>query len=164
MGEQNIIFNKAKNKALGCLARRMHTKKELVDKLVRYGIDRDIAIEVALWAEEYGFIDDAEYARVYINECINSKKYGTRRIKQALIYKGIDANTIEDIMCEFEFDEGEALVPLVEKKLAGNFERKNIDKAVRHFIAKGYSYSDIKSAIGQIKDDIELAGSDDFEE
>ncbi len=164
MGEENISFDKAKNKALGCLARRMHTKKELVDKLVRYGTERDIAHEVALWAEEYGFINDLEYARVYINECINSKKYGARRIKQALIYKGIDANTIEDAMYEFEFDEGELLVPLVEKKLGGNFERKNIDKTVRHFILKGYSFSDIKSAIEQVKDDIEFAGSDDFEE
>lgn len=163
MGEQNTNFDKAKNKALGVLARRMHTKKELVDKLVRGGFDEDIACEVSLWAEEYGFINDEEYTRMYIGECMNSKKYGVRRIKQALLFKGVDANTIEDVLCETEFDEAESLEPLVQKKLSGNYERKNIDKVVRHFMGKGFSYPDIKRAIEHVKSDIELDGGDEFE-
>ena len=163
MGEENIIFEKAKNKALSSLARRMYTGKELCDKLIKYQIAPEIAAEAVEWAKEYGFVNDLEYARMYINECINSKKYGMRRIKQALIYKGIDAYTIEDALAEVEFEEREMLIPLVEKKLAGNFDRKNVDKVIRHFAGRGYSFSDIKSAIGQIKDDIEFAGSDDFE-
>lgn len=163
MGEENVSFDKAKKRALDILARRAYTKKELTDKLVRYEIDRDIASEAVLWAEEYGFVNDEEYARAYASECVNSKKYGMRRVKQALAYKGIDPNTIEDVLCELEIDEKEKLLPLVEKKLAGNFERKNTDKTIRYFMNKGYSFSDIRSAIEQVKDDTEFMGRDDFE-
>lgn len=153
MKKQTVnTFEGAKNKAMNLLSYRMHTKKELTDKLLRSGIDEQFAFEAADWAQEYGFINDEEYARTFISDCINIKKYGIRRIKQALLFKGIDAYTIEDVLSEFEFDESEALVSLVKKKLGGNFERKNIDKTVRHFAGKGYSFSDIKSGINKIKD------------
>ena len=153
-------FDKAKNKALNILSRRMHTKKELSDKLLRQDFGDEIVSDVCEWACEYGFINDKEYARAYIQDCICSKKYGIKRIKQALLYKGIDAYTIEDVIYEFDFCEKDTLISLVEKKLDGNFERKNIDKTIRHFIAKGYEFSDIKSAISSIKEDFDF-GKDD---
>ena len=156
-------FDKAKNKALNILSRRMHTQKELFDKLLRAGFGEELACEVCTWACEYGFINDKEYARAYIQSCIASKKYGIKRVKQALLYKGVDAYTIEDIICEFDFCEKDALISLVEKKLGGNFERKNIDKTIRHFIARGYEFSDIKNAISSIKEEFDFGKDDGFE-
>ncbi|MBE7026993.1 MAG: regulatory protein RecX [Ruminococcaceae bacterium] len=153
-------FDKAKNKALNILSRRMHTKKELFDKLLRQGFLEGTASDVCEWACEYGFINDKEYARAYIQNCIVSKKYGIKRIKQALLYKGVDAYTIEDVIYEFDFCEKDTLISLAEKKLNGNFEHKNIDKTIRHFIAKGYEFSDIKGAISSIKEDFDF-GKDD---
>lgn len=156
-------FDKAKSKALNILSLRMHTKKELFDKLLRAGFNEDTASDVCEWTCEYGFINDKEYARAYIQNSIASKKYGIKRIKQALLYKGIDAYTIEDVIYEFDFCEKDALIPLVEKKLDGNFERKNIDKTIRHFIAKGYQFSDIKNAISSIKEEFDFGKDDEFE-
>lgn len=139
----------AKKKAAAILARRRCTKKELKDKLAEAGFEPE-AQDVLKWAEKYGFVDDLEYARAFIEDAINIKKYGRRRIEQTLRFKGIDRNTIEDALYEFEFNELEALLPMVQKKLDGNFERKNIQKAVRHFAAKGYSFDDIREAVYQI--------------
>ncbi len=160
MDRDASAFDKAKNKALNILSRRMHTKKELFDKLLRAGFGEQLTSDVCEWAREYGFINDQEYARAFIQNCITSKKYGIKRIKQTLLYKGIDAYTIEDIIYEFDFCEKDALLSLVEKKLGGNFEQKNIDKTIRHFIAKGYEFSDIKNAISSVKEDFDF-GKDD---
>ena len=43
------------------------------------------------------------------------------------------------------------MCPLVRKKLAGNFERKSIDRTIRYFIYRGYEISDIKSCIERIE-------------
>ena len=41
----------------------------------------------------------------------------------------------------------------IEKKLKGNFEKKNCDKAIRFLIYRGYDLSDIKNAIERLKTD-----------
>ncbi len=163
MDDISIEFDKAKNKTLNILSRRMHTEKELCDKLLRAGFDEQVSNAVCEWAKEYGFLNDKEYARTYILSNISSKKYGIRRIKQALLYKGIDQFVIEDIICEFDFSESDWLEELVCKKLGGDFDRKNIEKTIRHFIIKGYEFSDIKNAISAIKEDFEFGKDDDGE-
>ncbi len=156
-------FERIKNKTLNILSRRMHTQKELSKKLSLGGFEDGDIEQICIWAKEYGFINDEEYARVYITNAINSSNYGIRRIKQARLYKGIDENTIDDIMFEFDVSEKEKILPLVDKKLGGNFDKKNVDKTVRHFLLKGYNASDIKSAIKSVIDDFECGEDDDIE-
>ena len=43
--------------------------------------------------------------------------------------------------------------PLVEKRLKGDFEKKNIDKCIRYFMYRGYGFSDIKNCIDNIKEE-----------
>ena len=63
----------------------------------------------------------------------------------------------EDVLCEFEADEAEILKPLVKKRLAGDYSRKNTEKVMRHFVARGYSFSDVRAAIGNFEEnDFEL--------
>lgn len=139
----------AKDKALYAIARRRLTKKELSDKLERYGFEPDILNEVILWAIEYGFVNDDEYARCFISDAINIKHWGRRRIVQALSFKGIDSITLENALSEFDFSsEAENICEEVKRRLNGNYERKNVDRVIRHYIGRGYSYSDIKKAIG----------------
>ena len=49
------------------------------------------------------------------------------------------------LMKKLHFSAGEdMLLPLVEKRLKGDFEKKNIDKCIRYFMYRGYGFSDIK--------------------
>ena len=50
-------------------------------------------------------------------------------------------------------DEEDMLLPLVEKRLKGDFEKKNIDKCIRYFMYRGYGFSDIKNCIDNIKEE-----------
>lgn len=143
-------FELAKQKAGQICTRRRKTKKELEGKLSDLGFDAQVCEAIAEWAQEYYFIDDAAYARDYIESA--ARKYGKRRIVQALRFKGIAPEVIEDALAEFDFDDvREELCVSVQQRLGGLTDRKSIDKVVRHFLTRGYNYDDVRYAIEQAK-------------
>ncbi|MBQ6558679.1 MAG: regulatory protein RecX [Clostridia bacterium] len=151
--KKELNYDEAKEKALRLLEFRAHSEKELRDKLKIAGA-KDEDIETVLdFCREYGFVNDRQFAIMKARDLKNLKKYGLQRIKSELFGKGISAEYVEEAISELDEDETEMLLPLVEKKLRGNFEKKNIDKCIRYFIYRGYNFGDIKSCIEQIKSD-----------
>ncbi len=145
-------FELAKKKTIEITQRRRKTAKELTDKLLQLGFAPEVCEAGVLWAEEYHFIDDALYAQLYVQDA--SRKYGKRRIVQALRFKGIAPELIEDAFAEVDFAEAkDKLYADVQRRLGGNFERKNIDKVVRHFLTRGFSYDDVRDALDLAKQD-----------
>ncbi len=152
--QKELTFEQTKDKALRLLEFRAHSERELTDKLKRAGAkDNDIE-EVLEFCRNYGFVDDRSFAVKKARDLKNLKRYGIRRIKSELYSKGIAAEYIEEAVAELD-DNEEMLIPLVEKKLGGNFEKKNVDKCIRYFIYRGYSFSDIKNCIDELKIDYE---------
>ena len=92
-------------------------------------------------------MDDRKYAIAKAKDLKNLKKYGKRRIKSELYSKGIDAEYVEEAVSYLDEDEEDMLLPLVEKRLKGDFEKKNIDKCIRYFMYRGYGFSDIKNCM-----------------
>ncbi|MCI9085237.1 MAG: regulatory protein RecX [Clostridia bacterium] len=152
--QKELTFEQTKDKALRLLEFRAHSERELTDKLKRAGAkDNDIE-EVLEFCRNYGFVDDRSFAVKKARDLKNLKRYGIKRIKSELYSKGLAAEYIEEAVAELDDDE-EMLIPLVEKKLGGNFEKKNVDKCIRYFIYRGYSFSDIKNCIDELKIDYE---------
>ena len=73
--------------------------------------------------------------------------------KSELYSKGIDTEYVEEAVSYLDEDEEDMLLPLVEKRLKGDFEKKNIDKCIRYFMYRGYGFSDIKNCIDNIKEE-----------
>ena len=145
-----ITKEDVQEKALRLLEFRNHSEHELREKLYRFGgesEDIDSAIE---FCKEYGFLNDENYAMALARDLSNLKKYGKHRIKAELLKRGINGEFIESALCEVE-DNSEVLMNLVSKKLKGSFERKDTERAIRYFIYRGYSLSDIKNAIERLK-------------
>ena len=117
-----------------------------------------IGREIAVAVKEGGGADPANNSRLRdaiakAKDLKNLKKYGKRRIKSELYSKGIDTEYVEEAVSYLEEDEEDMLLPLVEKRLKGNFEKKNIDKCIRYFMYRGYGFSDIKNCIDNIKEE-----------
>ena len=140
--KKELTFDEAKDKALRLLEFRSHSERELSDKLKRAGAKEEDIDEILEFCRNYGFLDDRKYAIAKAKDLKNLKKYGKRRIKSELYSKGIDLDE----------DEEDMLLPLVEKRLKGDFEKKNIDKCIRYFMYRGYGFSDIKNCIDNIKE------------
>ena len=152
--QKELTFEQTKDKALRLLEFRAHSERELTDKLKRAGAKDNNIEEVLEFCRNYGFVDDRSFAVKKARDLKNLKRYGIRRIKSELYSKGIAAEYIEEAVAELD-DNEEMLIPLVEKKLGGNFEKKNFDKCIRYFIYRGYSFSDIKNCIDELKIDYE---------
>ncbi len=150
-GSHELNYEQAKEKALRLLEFRSHSEQELRMKLKRAGArDEDIG-EILDFCRNYGFVNDREYALRKARDLKNLKKYGKRRIYAELKHRGISEEDAAIAVSELEDDEEDTLYPLAEKKLNGNFERKNIDKCIRYFISRGYEIGDIKRCIERIK-------------
>lgn len=149
--QKQLTYEEAKDKALRLLEFRSHSERELKDKLLRSGASDGDIEKILDFCRNYGFVDDRSYAIRKARDLQNLKRFGIRRIKSELYSKGIDAEYIEEAISELDIDESETLMPLVERKIGGNFEKKNIDKCIRYFIYRGYSFGDIKGCIDTLK-------------
>ena len=155
MIKRELTKSETKEKALRLLAFRAHSEKELLEKLKRAGAKAEDLPPIVEFLKEYGFLNDAEYAEHLAKDLQNIKKYGRRRIIAELKSKGINAEYIDAAILELKDEEEDSLLPLVRRKIDGNFERKNIDKAIRYFIYRGYEFDDIKSCIEKLKQETE---------
>ncbi len=154
MEEQKALtYGEAREKALRLLEFRSHSEAELSKKLIRAGAQKADMEKLIAYLREYGLVDDEEYAKRAAKDLANLKKFGRFRIRAELKNRGIADEYIEEAMAELDEKETDTLLPLVEKKLGGNFERKNIEKTVRYFSYRGYSYDDIKQCIEQLKEE-----------
>jgi len=85
-------FIRGKQTSFRLLARRSHSKKELINKLTSKEFSKNVASDVADYLEENGYLDDSYFTELYIKQRMN-RKYGFDRIKRELFEKGIE-NTI----------------------------------------------------------------------
>lgn len=163
MIEKKILnYDETKEKALRLLEFRSHSESELIEKLKRAGsADEDIE-KVLEFCRHYGFVNDEQYAKRKARDLQNLKKYGRQRIVTELRRKGIARDLIDSALFELEEDEEDILYPLIEKKLGGNFEKKNTDKCIRYFIYRGYSFGDIKRCIDRVRLENEDGGFDEL--
>ena len=143
-------YEQVKEKTLRLLEFRSHAEGELKMKLRRLGAKEEHIEEAIAFCKEYGFVNDEDYAFRKAKDLYNLKKYGSHRIMQELRAKGIASHIAEAAISEIEFKEDE-LRPLIEKKLKGDFDKKNIDRCIRYFIYRGYDFAKIKQCIEEIK-------------
>jgi regulatory protein len=136
--------NKALNTALRILARRDHSKYELVQKLKKRGFAREEIDDAILSCERFDYINDQRTAQVFIRQ-LKRKVYGKKRIQHELKKKGLKGTSIQGILDKSvsEADEREGAERIV-KKNSKRFEReknglKRRDKIYRFLHARGFS-------------------------
>ena len=145
----SMDIDTAREKMLVKLDYGIRTKQYMRDEMRRLKVDIDDAEQIIEQFEETGLLNDEYYAKQYVQSVMY--KYGAKRILSELIKKGIDKETAQNaIDSEYNIDT-DVLYELIKKRLNNDFDRKNIEKVIRHCISKGYEYDDIKRNIEEIK-------------
>ena len=105
---QDAIFESevksAFEKASEYLGLRMHTKKELFDKLLKKGYQKDVISRAIEKLEEYRYVDDGLFSKHFITE---NKRYSKRVLELKLREKGVNTEIIGDSIDEYTSDEDE---------------------------------------------------------
>ncbi|CDG01989.1 Putative Regulatory protein RecX [Clostridium chauvoei JF4335] len=143
-------YMKCKNSALRIVEKNYKTKKEIIDKLTLKGYDENTINRTIEFLKEYNFINDENYARMYVNDKI--KNHGANKIKYDLIRKGISEDLIKNQISNIDENaEREVAYSLALKKYNLLIKReqdnyKLSQKLYRFLLSKGYSY-DVTSEI-----------------
>ena len=145
---------RAYNCAVSYLSRRDHSASELLLKLRQKGYKETAEYAVEKLQSE-GYVDDERFARMYVRELINIKKYGKRRIEQELYRKGVDREIISLVLEEAEFGEGELCDLINRKYLRYLSDEKGIKKTVASLMRMGYSFGEIRSALKRFAEEEE---------
>ena len=146
---------RAYNYAVSLLSRREHTVKEITEKLTRKGYGQFSEKTTDRLITE-GYLSDERFARLYVNELINLKSYGRRRIKDELYRKGISRDIANIALEEAEFPETK-LRELVERKYMRYLnDEKGLKKTINALLRAGYSYSEIRDALKEVAEENEV--------
>ena len=67
--------------------------------------------------QEYGYIDDEDYARKLAERLIRGKRYGMGKTRWEMQRRGLDRNLIEDVLTEYSEDDiDEEIMHLLQTK------------------------------------------------
>ena len=171
---------KLMERAVGLLALRPMSRKELLDKLCvpprpkkgKYPYDklddtsdpevlqsrretlREQAEGVADRLTELGLLNDGEYARTVARHYA-AKGYGPRKLRDELYRRGVPREYWEDALTEVETDEDQ-IDALARQKLRGEEPtRENLKKVSDYLARRGYGWEDISSALERIREEYE---------
>lgn len=130
---------------------RERTQAEMRAHLERKGIDaRDVERSIRVLIE-HGYLDDARFAHLFVQDKRELEGWGADRIRQVLRTRGIDAEVVEEALAEHEQDsEGEverALAVLRRRFPSPPRERRERDRALGMLLRKGYDSEHALEAI-----------------
>lgn len=148
-------FTKARDAALGILSRKAISSKALGDKLLEKGYNSLVVAEAINELSDLGYIDDENYARMFLEYCLE-KMWGKKKIRYEMKIKGLDDEIIEDVLSSYEDDSQiEAMVELIKTKYSGLdlSDVKNKAKIIRFFASRGFDFSKIDIAIREISNE-----------
>jgi len=129
-----------KESGLRLLARREHSQKELLNKLLLRGFGKD---EILVVIDEFalqGWQSNSRYAESYARSRIQ-KGYGPAWISYELKKKGIEAVDLEDIICKTAGSWMELLEQVYTKKYGHDLriDRNDWAKRSRFLMQRGFS-------------------------
>lgn len=151
----------ARRRAMHLLAARDYGKKELYKKLLN-NYSEKTSLAVTEMMTEYGYLDDERYAKKLAKTYIEIRKYGKKRAALMMREKGLDRDTIENALEEYDAEAiTSEIVVLLKKKymdrlfLEGPEGKKEMQKVIAALARRGYSYGDIKTALYALEEEIE---------
>ena len=149
--EKEVLYPRAKDRALYILGRCDKTEKQLRDKLAESFYPQCIIDSVVELLKSYGYVDDERYAHSYIKmkQSVKSRK----KIECELIQKGVNMQIIKNAFDdECEDSELDALRNLLNKtKYKSMLDDKiSRNKVVASMMRRGFVYEQITRCIDEI--------------
>ena len=112
----------ARRRAMHLLAARDYGKKELYKKLLN-NYSEKTSLAVTEMMMEYGYIDDERNAKKLAKTYIEIRKYGKKRAALMMREKGLDRDTIDEALADYDSDTiTSEIVELLRKKYMDTLE------------------------------------------
>jgi len=146
---QKVVLKRAKARALHLLNDMGRTEAQLRTKLEMGGYPKRITEEAIAYVKSFGYLNDAEYARSFIEG--RKAKKSRNELYAALCRKGIGREEAEQALEEYYDGEDSrtAMEAILRKK---KFERDTADyvqrqKMAGYLMRKGFRYDEIRRVL-----------------
>ncbi len=151
--ENEVLYPRAKERALYLIGSRDRTKKQLTDKLNEGYYPQSIINRVVEFALSYGYIDDERYAASYIK--VKSSSKSRKQIECELLKKGISLNIIKkSFVDDYDDYEYKAIHKLLSKSKYKSMlsDASTRGKVIASMLRRGFEYDKITRCIDEMKD------------
>ena len=138
--------SEAFDKALKYVSTAFKTEKEIRTSLAKKEYPKVVIDYCVDKLKEYGYLNDQAYANAYLNTYSDSR--GVNKIKQDLLTKGVDKQIVESTLEKLD-DQVEVAVKTAQKYIKTH-KNVNKQKVMQHLYSKGFTYSDIYSAVDEL--------------
>ncbi|MDD1624045.1 MAG: recombination regulator RecX [Methylococcaceae bacterium] len=147
----NRVSKEIKESCLRLLARREHSQKELLNKLLVKGLAKDDILAVVEELALQGWQSDLRYAESYARHRIQ-KGYGPVSVAYELRQNGVDAINLEDIVQQVAGSWMELLEQVYTKKYGHDLLMDRIEwaKRSRFLLHRGFSGAMISALFDQL--------------
>jgi regulatory protein len=142
--------SRATEAALVFLSYRPRSEKEVRDRLRRGGYEQDAIEHAIARLHEWRYLDDADFARRWVENRAAHRPRGRRLLQQELRHKGIGGEIAREAIDDADLDETGAAEALARRRLpsyAGD-EPAAIRRRLGAYLARrGYGYDVIRIAL-----------------
>ncbi len=162
---EHVVLAKAKMTAMSFLSYKDRSKREVIRKLKEKGYSKEVTKQTLKFLISYGYINDLEFSKKYVNQRVSSKGYGKFKIVRELREKGISDEIIEKVT-ENIVDKEEEMALVLANKKARNLdltEYKDKQKLFAYLQRRGYSFEIIKRVLEKLNNNYEEDFIDDEE-
>lgn len=138
----------ATNLAMNYVSSKLITTKQLKDYLRGKGYKTNVISKVVDKFNEYGVINDENFASSYVN--VKQHSLSKRALEQKLIQKGVNKDIASS--CLEDFNDYDVAVRTAEKFMKTKvYTEENITKLLRHLSYKGFDYDTINKVLNKLK-------------
>lgn len=152
--EQEELFETAREKALRYLEPRPRSTTEVKQHLLKKQIAADVADRVIDRLSQAGLLDDAAFAKYWVENREQFKPRAARALRFELRRKGLSTTDISDAIGEV--DESESAYHAGQdraRRWRGLERREFFEKLTGFLVRRGFSYSVAKQAVVRLWDE-----------
>lgn len=132
------------------LTLRQRTETEIADRLGGAGFPPPVVAEAVARLKDLRLVDDAEFARTWIEERTRRKGSGPRVLRAELIEKGVEPSVVEDVLDEVLPDEvaraAEVAAGLL-SRIGGLSIEKQVSRLSAGLARRGFSEEAVEEAV-----------------
>jgi len=143
------IYDEAKTAAFTMLARRIHSEKEVREKLRKKKFPPETIEQVIARLYEMNLLNDAHFAGALVRDKLKRTPIGKSALKSKLLQKGIAKETIDDVLGETDLNSEELCMKAAEKKLKSLAKepdkQKRKQKLSQFLMRRGFDWETIRT-------------------
>ncbi|MFQ3599028.1 MAG: RecX family transcriptional regulator [Chloroherpetonaceae bacterium] len=143
------IYDEAKTAAFTMLARRIHSEKEVRNKLHKKKFPPETIEKVIVRLYEMNLLNDAQFAGALVRDKLKRTPIGKSALKSKLFQKGIAKETIDDVLNETDLNSEALCTKAAERKLKTLQKepdaRKRKQKLSQFLMRRGFDWETIRA-------------------